>query len=87
MQWKNSGRRVIGQTDFELSGTFAILAVLTQECDVFFRPIGGDWGFDIIEAIQEADEMFPNCRYRLFEHRYDDWRRYFDGVVARDRLL
>lgn len=80
------------KTEFLLSNEtiklgFALLAVLTHEGNIIIRPIGGDWGYDIIEAIQEMAEKYPNCKMRLYEHLYDDWRRYFEGVVPWEQLL
>lgn len=68
-------------------GAFAILFVKTQEGGVDIRPIGSAWGNDIMEAIREMDAKHPDCKFRLYEHNYDDWRRYFEGVVGRDRLM
>lgn len=69
------------------SGVFALLAAQTLEGNVILRPIGGDHGSDIIEAIRDMDRTNPGCKMRLFEHNYDDWRRYFEGIVPRSQLL
>jgi hypothetical protein len=73
--------------DLAEPGVFALLTALTPEGDVIIRPIGGDWKTDIIEAIQETAEKYPGCKFRLFEHNYDIWRRYFEGVVPKEQLL
>lgn len=67
-------------------GTFAILAAMTKQGDVVLRPIGGQWGSGIIDAIQEIAEKYPSCRMQLFE-RCNDWKRYFEGIVDREQIL
>jgi len=68
-------------------GTFAVLAVLTKEGNVVLRPIGGRWGAGIVDAVQEMAEKYPGCKMRLFEQNYDDWERYFEGIVPKEQVL
>lgn len=68
-------------------GTFAVLAVLTKEGEVTLRPIGGRWGAGIVDAVKEMAEKYPGCRMRLFEQNYDDWQRYFQGIISKEQLL
>ncbi|MEZ0536015.1 hypothetical protein ACAG39_02060 [Caldicellulosiruptoraceae bacterium PP1] len=68
-------------------GTFALLVVLTQDGEVILRPIGGKWDSGIINAIQEMNEKYPNCKMKLFEQNYDDWFRYFKNVVNKEQLI
>lgn len=68
-------------------GTFAVLSVLTKENEVILRPIGGRWGAGITDAIKEMAERYPGCKMRLFEENYDDWHRYFQGIVSKEQLL
>ncbi|WP_422445318.1 hypothetical protein [Thermoanaerobacterium sp. DL9XJH110] len=68
-------------------GTFAVLAVLTKEGDVILRPIGGRWDAGIVDAVKEMAEKYPGCKMRLFEQNYDDWERYFRGIISKNQLL
>lgn len=68
------------------SSTFAILAAMTKQGNVVLRPIGGQWGSGIIDAIQETAEKYPGCKMQLFE-RCNDWKRYFEGIVDREQVL
>lgn len=68
-------------------GTFALLAALTRENEIILKPINANENADIIEAIQEIVAEHPGCKMRLFEHNYNSWKRYFEGVVPREQLL
>lgn len=68
-------------------GIFAVLVVMTQEGEVLMRPIGGRWGAGIVDAVQEMAQRYPNCKMRLFEQNYRDWKMYFEGIIAREQML
>jgi len=68
-------------------GVFAVLLIQTLEDKTLIRPIGGQWHPGIIDAIEEADKTFPSCKVKLLERNYNDWRKYFRGVVPNERLL
>lgn len=68
-------------------GVFALLVAQTADGEVILRPIGGEWGPDITEAIRELTQRYPGCRMRLFEHEYNTWRRYFKGIIPEELLL
>lgn len=68
-------------------GTFSVLVALTKENEVILRPIGGRWGASITDAIREMAQKYPGCKMRLFEQNYDDWHRYFQGIVSKEQLL
>lgn len=69
------------------TGVFALLIAQTTEGEVITRPIGGEWGPDITEAIRELAQRYPGCRMRLFEHEYNTWRRYFRGIIPMEQML
>ncbi|QSQ10600.1 hypothetical protein H0A61_03010 [Koleobacter methoxysyntrophicus] len=68
-------------------GVFALLVVLTEEGETVLRPIGGRWGSGIVDAVKEMSEKYPGCRMKLFEQNYDDWERYFRGIISKKQLL
>lgn len=68
-------------------GVFALLVVLTEEGETVLRPIGGHWGSGIVDAVKEMAEKYPGCRMKLFEQNYDDWERYFRGIISKKQLL
>jgi len=68
-------------------GTFAILVVLLPSGERVLRPIGGEWGSGIVEAVCEMAEKYPDGKMKLFEENYDAWWRYFEGNIPRERLL
>jgi len=68
-------------------GVFAVLVVMTEEGETVLRPIGGRWGSGIVDAVKEMAEKYPGCRMKLFEQNYDDWERYFRGIISKKQLL
>ncbi|MEZ0535977.1 hypothetical protein ACAG39_01870 [Caldicellulosiruptoraceae bacterium PP1] len=66
---------------------FALLIGVTQEGEIVLRPIGGEWDSGIINAIQEMNQKYPNCKMKLLERSYDDWFKYFTHVVQKDRMI
>ncbi|MEZ0536025.1 hypothetical protein ACAG39_02110 [Caldicellulosiruptoraceae bacterium PP1] len=66
---------------------FALLIGVTQEGEIVLRPIGGEWGSGIINAIQEMNEKYPNCKMKLLEEDYTNWNKYFKGIVDREQLI
>jgi len=62
-------------------GVFAILLIQTQENKTLMRPIGGQWQPGISDAISEAVNEFPSCKMKLLARNYNDWRKYFEGIV------
>lgn len=66
--------------------TFAVLAAVVESGEIILRPIGGQWGTGIVDAVKEVAEKHPGCKMQLFE-RSSDWKRYFEGIVSKEQVL
>ncbi|RPF49564.1 hypothetical protein EDD75_0381 [Thermodesulfitimonas autotrophica] len=68
---------------------FGALVVRTADGGVALRPLGGEWGNDIREAVQEVAEKYPGCKVRLLEQKCGlrMYEEFFEGIIPRDRVL
>ena len=74
--------------DLVQNGCFALIVVLTEKGEVVLRPIGGSYHNGINDTIEELDRMYPNSKMKMFETRYDAWKKYFaPNQVIESRML
>ena len=58
---------------------FCLLIVQTVENDIILRPIGGNFGIGINDAIEEMDRLYPKCKMKILEENYGAFQDYFLG--------
>ena len=65
---------------------FGLLIVQTVEKQTILRPIGGEYGNCINDAVGDVNTSFPDCRVRILTE--DNSQKYLvqNGISA-DRLL
>jgi len=74
--------------DFSFIGIFAILFIIAEDGQEFIRPIGGEFGAGINDAIEEMRDKFPGCKMRILETNYGGGRKYFEpNGVPRERAF
>ncbi|MCL1996834.1 MAG: hypothetical protein FWG63_11555 [Defluviitaleaceae bacterium] len=75
-------------SDIFSEGIFAFVVFQTIEGEFHVRPIGGDWGSGIADAVHEIKNNYPGCKIKLFEQSYTANRRFFAPAgIGTDRLL
>ncbi|MCL1996824.1 MAG: hypothetical protein FWG63_11505 [Defluviitaleaceae bacterium] len=67
---------------------FCLLIVQTVENDIVLRPIGGNFGLGINDAIEEMDRLYPNCKMKILEENCCAFQDYFFGNgISFERML
>ncbi|HCC35335.1 MAG TPA: hypothetical protein DEQ02_06750 [Ruminococcaceae bacterium] len=65
-------------TASDLTKAVGVVIAVRPDGEVISRPIGGEWGYGICDAVEEVAHAYPDSKIKLLLETYD--LKYWRGI-------